>query len=133
MIVRVLRRVTHPLIGLTALALLSMPTMAQDSNAPGPGITLFENVRIFDGTGTALSETSNVLVRDNLIARISRDPIPVDRSANTTIVKGDGRTLMPGLIDAHWHATLVRPTPATILSPASVTPTFWQAPRPRPR
>src|SRR5262249_26988915 len=25
---------------------------------------------------------------------------------------GNGRTLMPGLIDAHWHAMLIRPNPA---------------------
>ena len=35
---------------------------------------LFENVRIFDGMGAALSEPSNVLVRDNVIARISTEP-----------------------------------------------------------
>jgi imidazolonepropionase-like amidohydrolase len=28
-----------------------------------------------------------------------------------TTIDGAGRTLMPGLIDAHWHTTLVRPTP----------------------
>ena len=27
------------------------------------------------------------------------------------VVQGAGRTLMPGLIDAHWHTMLVRPTP----------------------
>src|SRR5262249_35020029 len=29
---------------------------------------------------------------------------------------GGGRTLMPGLIDAHWHTMLVRPTPAALLT-----------------
>ena len=72
-------------------------------------VTLFSNVRVFDGKGTSLSEPTNVLVRGNLIERISRAPIPVDRSATTTIVDGGGRTLMPGLIDMHWHAMLVRP------------------------
>jgi imidazolonepropionase-like amidohydrolase len=75
-------------------------------------VTLFSNVRVFDGKGTSLSEPTNVLVRGNLIERISRAPIPVDRSAATTIVDGGGRTLMPGLIDNHWHAMLIRPTPA---------------------
>jgi imidazolonepropionase-like amidohydrolase len=27
------------------------------------------------------------------------------------VIDGGGRTLMPGLIDAHWHTLLVRPTP----------------------
>src|SRR5262249_10508380 len=33
-----------------------------------------------------------------------------------TVIDADGRTLMPGLIDAHWHAMLVRPTPAEALT-----------------
>lgn len=71
-----------------------------------PSSVLFENVRIFDGTSKALSPASNVLVRGNLITRISREAIPVDRKSGVRIVKGGGRTLMPGLIDAHWHATM---------------------------
>jgi imidazolonepropionase-like amidohydrolase len=51
-------------------------------------------------------------VRGNIIEKISTTPIPVDRRADTVLIDGDGRTLMPGLIDAHWHAMLVRPTPA---------------------
>ncbi|HEY1905233.1 MAG TPA: amidohydrolase family protein, partial [Myxococcaceae bacterium] len=33
-----------------------------------------------------------------------------------TVIDAGGRVLMPGLIDAHWHAMLVRPTPASALS-----------------
>src|SRR5687767_14550645 len=36
---------------------------------------LFENVRIFDGKGAALSAPSNVLVEGNVIAEISTSPI----------------------------------------------------------
>jgi imidazolonepropionase-like amidohydrolase len=48
---------------------------------------LFENVRNFDGKGAALSAPSQ---------RIA----------------GNGRTLMPGLIDAHWLAMLIATGPA---------------------
>ena len=41
-------------------------------------LTLFENVRIFDGKSEALSANMNVLVRGNTIEKISKDPIPVD-------------------------------------------------------
>ena len=68
--------------------------------------TLFQNVRVFDGRSEALSEPTNVLVRGNVIERISAEPIAVDRSGRTTIVNGDGRTLMPGLIDAHTHIAM---------------------------
>ena len=74
------------------------------------GATLFQNVRIFDGTGTSLSAPSNVLVRGNRIERISSAPIALDPTAGGVVIDGGGRTLMPGLIDAHWHTMLVRPS-----------------------
>jgi imidazolonepropionase-like amidohydrolase len=85
---------------------------AAHAQQPDAATTLFNNVRVFDGKGAALSEPTNVLVRGNLIERISRTPIPVDRMATTTIIEGGGRTLMPGLIDAHWHAMLITGSPA---------------------
>jgi len=83
---------------------------------PTGGVTLFQNVRIFDGKSAVLSAPSNVLVRGNKIETISAQPIAVDRRADTRIINGGGRTLMPGLIDMHWHAMMVRPTPAMLLS-----------------
>src|SRR5262245_11184874 len=79
-------------------------------------ITLFQNVRIFDGKSGALSGPSNVLVRGNKIERIATGPVPTDRSAVTLLIDGGGRTLMPGLIDMHWHTMMVRPTPAVLLT-----------------
>jgi imidazolonepropionase-like amidohydrolase len=79
-------------------------------------VTLFENVRIFDGKSQALSAPSNVLVRGNLIERIATTDIPVDRRADTRIIAGGGRVLMPGLSDMHWHTMMVRPTPAEMLA-----------------
>jgi hypothetical protein len=84
-----------------SLGLMSTGALAQ----PAPTTqVLFENVRVFDGKADALSAPQNVLVRGNKIENISGAPIAVDRSDNTTVVAGGGRTLMPGLIDAHWHA-----------------------------
>src|SRR5262245_43018680 len=73
----------------------SVPALADD--------VLFENVLIFDGKGATLSAPSNVLVRGNVIETISTAPIAAE---GATVIAGDGRTLMPGLIDAHWHAML---------------------------
>jgi imidazolonepropionase-like amidohydrolase len=83
---------------------------AQGSPPPNVGATLFQNVRIFDGKGTSLSAPSNVLVKGNIIERISAAPITAE--PGVTVVAGGGRTLMPGLIDNHWHAMLIRVTPA---------------------
>jgi imidazolonepropionase-like amidohydrolase len=85
---------------------------ARPSTPSGGAVTLLQNVRIFDGKSTTLSGPRNILVRGNKIERISTDPIPTDRSATTTLIDGGGRTLMPGLIDNHWHAMLIRVTPA---------------------
>ena len=84
---------------------------AAHAQTPDAAVTLFNNVRIFDGINPSLSEPTNVLVRGNLIDTISMAPIATDRRADTRIIDGGGRTLMPGLIDAHWHAMLIRVTP----------------------
>ncbi|WP_213290202.1 amidohydrolase family protein [Bradyrhizobium sp. sGM-13] len=99
------------LVALCSLLLPTSEAQAQQVNQT----TLFNNVRVFDGKRPTLSEQTNVLVRGNLIEQISPSPIPVDRSATTTIIEGGGRTLMPGLIDVHWHAMLIRVTPAQSL------------------
>jgi imidazolonepropionase-like amidohydrolase len=93
------------LLALTAIAAL-MPKTAF-SQAEGPAAsTLFRRVRIFDGTGAVLSEPMDVLIRGNVIERISSETIQVDDLANVTVIPGDGRTLMPGLIDAHVHMVM---------------------------
>ena len=89
---------------------LEAPGREPVTTAPTGSPTLFQNVRIFDGRSAALSAPSNVLVRGNKIEQISASPIAAD--AGTRVIDGGGRTLMPGLIDAHWHMMLIRPTPA---------------------
>lgn len=76
--------------------------------------TLFRHVRVFDGHSRALSRQSDVLVRGNTIERIATEPMAAE--AGVTVIDGGGRTLMPGLIDMHWHTMLVRPTVTTLLT-----------------
>jgi len=75
--------------------------------APPPAAVLFENVRVFDGTSERLSPPRNVLVVGNKIQTIAEAPIAPPAGAALTRIAGNGRTLMPGLIDAHWHAMMV--------------------------
>ena len=107
------RRVFVAALSLTAAGLASADR-AQGNSPASSGVTLFENVRIFDGKGGALSAPSNVLIKGNIIARISTASIAAE--PGTTVIAGRGRTLMPGLIDAHWHTMLVRPTPQEAIS-----------------
>ena len=61
---------------------------------------LFTNVNVFDGVNEEIIENANVVVTDNLITDVSSEPLAV---ANGIVIDGGGRTLMPGLIDVHWH------------------------------
>ena len=78
-------------------------------NAKQPTATLFKNVKVFDGKSDKLTASTSVLVVGNKIEKIGGDIAAPEKA---TVIDGVGRTLMPGLIDAHWHAMLVRPTPA---------------------
>ena len=83
------------------------------SDAKQPSATLFRNVRVFNGKSANLTASTSVLVVGNKIAKIGSD---IAAPGNATVIDGGGRTLMPGLIDAHWHTMLVRPTPAALLA-----------------
>ncbi|WEK42002.1 MAG: amidohydrolase family protein [Candidatus Sphingomonas colombiensis] len=67
-----------------------------------PRRTLIRNVRIFDGASTQLSD-GHVLIEGALIKHVSTSPLP--EAGVDQIIEGAARTLMPGLIDAHWHMT----------------------------
>lgn len=84
----------------SALA-IAAPVTAQTVPA-APAETLLHNVRVFDGSGSALSAPTNVLVRGNVIAAIGAGAT----SRAATVIEGKGRTLMPGLIDNHVHIPL---------------------------
>ena len=86
--------------------------LAQDR--PPSGV-LFENVRVYNGTADRLSAPSNVLVVGNVIRTISSGPIADPAGVEVQRIRGGGRTLMPGLIDNHWHTMLARPSPSQTL------------------
>lgn len=87
----------HIAVAVFAISLLLPFAMAQDDV---PKQTLFTNVHVFDGVNEKQVENANVLVEGNLIKKVSTEPIEVD---GATVIDGGGRTLMPGLIDVHWH------------------------------
>lgn len=67
-----------------------------------PTKILINNVQIFNGIDNKVLK-GNVLIENNIISKISQSPIATDRSATTKIIDGQGKFLMPGLIDAHVH------------------------------
>ncbi len=104
------------LTALLAASYLSDRTEAEPGLPEPQSTVLFQDVRIFDGKSGSLSTPSNVLVRGNKIDKISTGPISIDNIANAITIDGGGRTLMPGLIDVHWHAMLARPNPVEALA-----------------
>ncbi|MBA15300.1 MAG: amidohydrolase [Sphingomonas sp.] len=66
--------------------------------------TLIRDAQIFDGTGTA-SRRGSALVDGNQITRVGFGEDALAGEDADTIIDAGGRTLMPGLVEAHAHLT----------------------------
>jgi len=75
-----------------------VPAIAGDA-APKPSV-LISNANIFDGTSEKLATGMSVLVEGNKITKIAKSITAPD---DATVIDAKGKTLMPGLIDAHYH------------------------------
>lgn len=72
--------------------------MADDR--PAEHRLLIKNVRIFDGVSDRVTD-GHVLIEGRTVAGVDASPIAV--TDDTTVIDGAGRTLMPGMSDAHAH------------------------------
>ncbi|MDP2494142.1 amidohydrolase family protein [Shimia thalassica] len=86
--------------GAVASFLLTMVPHLGTAQEDAPRQVLFTNVNIFNGVDGELMENGSVLVEGNLIKTVSADAID---APDAYMVDGEGRTLMPGLIDMHSH------------------------------
>ena len=84
-------------LGISTVVMAAAPGIAKQTQV------LFTNVNIFDGKSENLTMGQDVLVEGNLIKHIGKGLKAVD---GATIINGDGRTLMPGLIDGHAHVMI---------------------------
>jgi imidazolonepropionase-like amidohydrolase len=63
--------------------------------------TVFRQVRVLDVRRGSVGDPVQVVVTDGVIAEISA---AAEVPPGAHVVSGEGRTLIPGLIDVHWHS-----------------------------
>ena len=88
---------------LIASGVLLATTPAVSVENKPPAQVLFINVNIFDGRADKLAMGMNVLVEGNLIKQVGKN---VKGRDDAKTIDGGGRTLMPGVIEAHGHVGL---------------------------
>lgn len=76
---------------------------------------LIKNVNIFNGKDESTTK-GNILIKDNIIDTISEQDIIIEENDPVTVIDGKSKYLIPGLIDAHWHAYMSCNTMIDILS-----------------
>ncbi len=108
-----MQRMLKQLFNLLILGGICTPVVyAQDQP---PRAVIFENVRIFNGTSERLSEPAHVLTMGGIIKKISNSAIADPPDAQVQRIHAGGRTLMPGLIDSHWHTMFAAPAMPLLL------------------
>ncbi len=86
---------------LASLALFCIPAGAANK-------IHIKNVAVFDGKSSSLIEDQELLIVGSMISEIGQN-LATDA---TTIIDGGGRVLMPGIIEAHNHLSIVTGTTA---------------------
>jgi imidazolonepropionase-like amidohydrolase len=67
-----------------------------------PAATAFVGARLIDGTGAAPIENAVLVVREGRVESVGpKDSISIP--ANATLVDVSGKTIMPGMVNAHGH------------------------------
>lgn len=84
------------------MSLLFMPGIAVTETTHSPDATIiFSDVRVFDGEKMLGKRT--VVVEDGTIVSVSAQNPSAATVEKAEMIKGEGLTLMPGLIDSHVH------------------------------
>ena len=71
---------------------------------------LFRNVTVWDGVNDEESP-GEVVVENNRIKTVARGRNAISDESAAEIIDGEGRFLMPGLVEGHCHLSLCWPRP----------------------
>jgi imidazolonepropionase-like amidohydrolase len=90
-----------------AVGFLALPTGSRAQEPPEKW-TVFKSVKVFDGKSNAVKGPMHVAVVGNKIQTVSDQEIPIPKGVEAEVIDCRGKpwVLMPGLIDAHVHATV---------------------------
>lgn len=101
---------TAAVLGLFAgFGLAPRETRAQTPDRP----LLLTNLRYFDGTNLQMQSGQDIVIKGNQIAAL----VPANQGPeDAERIDCGGRAVIPGLIDAHWHSTLVAVTQTQALA-----------------
>ncbi|MGE3288407.1 MAG: amidohydrolase family protein [Dehalococcoidia bacterium] len=69
-----------------------------------PDQVLFRDVRVFDSRSGTIGGPAQVLVRGDRVDTVAPAQEILPGTDDAHVVDGRGGTLIPGLIDAHWHS-----------------------------
>lgn len=106
---------TPPITAATvASAISDTCSLHGTATATSVHVKVFINVRLFDGVSDNLRNGVQVIVEGNKIKAI--EPLDSGLPEDAQIIDGKGGVLMPGLIDAHWHAIMARPSMMTAMT-----------------
>jgi len=101
--------------GAGAAALAFLPRDAQARvPAPPAGPVAFTNLRLFDGASDRLRSGLRVVVAGQRISAVETEAQPLPPGVQ--VIDCGGRTLMPGLIDAHYHIMMASVDLATAMT-----------------
>ena len=94
-----MKHLSHLFVAAIMLMTVSFPAHAQEAEP----VTLITNANVFGGVNEQLIENADVLIEGNLIKQIGSDIQP---PSGAEVIDAGGRTMIPGLIDVHWHMAL---------------------------
>ena len=70
-----------------------------------PGLTLIRNGQLVDGTGSPAAPKAALLIENGRIAYAGPQADAPAIAPDTSVIDARGGTIMPGLVEAHWHPT----------------------------
>lgn len=103
---------THSIITIAQTQLKEINTVAQPDSSQ---IVVIKNAKLIDGLGNPAVDNAVVIIQGNKIiaaGMLKEDAIPT----GATVYDAGGKTVMPGLIDSHYHLGSKATSPSSFLS-----------------